>query len=86
VVELLPIEDRVIVREDYYHYPRDRSNVYCLDASLEAVWFAERPSGNDVYSGILGLAEGRLRLYSYDGFTCQVDPGTGRLLEARFTK
>jgi hypothetical protein len=85
-VQLLPLGERVIVREDYYHFPRARSNVYCLDASLDEVWSAERRSPSDVYSGMFEPVNGRLPLYSWEGFDCEVDVDTGRLLRSVFTK
>ncbi len=100
-MQLLPIDDDVIVLEEYYHFPRDRSNVYRLAAALAEVWSAERrkgsstdvytalilgPTSADGYSGPLILAEGEIRAHTCDGFACVLDARTGRIIRQVFTK
>jgi hypothetical protein len=44
IVQMLPLGDRVVVREDYRQFPKERSNLNCLNAELRRVWTAELPS------------------------------------------
>lgn len=43
IVQMLPLGDRVVVREHYRQFPKERSNLNCLDAELCRVWTAELP-------------------------------------------
>ena len=86
VVQLLPVASGVVVREDYYHYPRATSNLYYLDAALREVWRAERPSASDAYSGPVSEQGGLLCCGTWDCWSCELDPATGRLLRKVWTK
>jgi hypothetical protein len=86
IVQLLPLGDRIVVREDYYQFPRGTSNVYCLDAELQRVWAAELPAETDVYANPVVQREAQLSCASWDGSTCTIDPATGRITHEEFTK
>jgi len=86
VVQLLPIGENVVVREDYYNFPRGTSNVYCVDAELRTVWEAELPHPTDAYANPVVQIQGALQCASWDCFTCDLDPQTGKILKQSFTK
>ena len=86
IVQLLPFGDGVIVREDYYRHPRDSSNVYFLDDHLRELWRAERPSATDAYANAVTLVAGLLESATWEGWSCTLDPTTGRMLSREFTK
>ena len=86
IVQLLPLLSGVVVREDYYHYPRATSNLYFLDAALCEVWRAERPSEADVYSGPVSEQDGILRCFTWNCWDCELDPASGHLLRKVWTK
>jgi outer membrane protein assembly factor BamB len=82
IVQLLPLGQRVLVREDYYQFPRGSSNVYCLDADFQQIWSAELPDQSDVYVRI----DSGPSCSSWNGFYCTIDPDTGRIIKKEFTK
>ena len=86
VVQYVPMADRVIVREAYYRFPRGESNVYCLDSDLRLLWKAELPRTSDVYSGPIILTRGVLACSSWEGYTCILDPATGRIRSRSLTR
>ena len=86
IVQLLPVGENVVVREDYYEFPRGASNVYCVNAQLETIWEAELPHPTDAYANPVVEDASALRCASWDGFTCDIDPQSGRLLKQSFTK
>lgn len=86
VVQLLPLGSGVVVRENYYHYPRATSNLYYLDATLREVWRAERPAASDVYANPVSLQDGRLNCSTWECWDCEIDPTSGRLIRKLFTK
>jgi hypothetical protein len=86
VVQLLPLASGVVVREDYYHYPRATSNLYYLDAQLREVWRAERPSASDAYSARVSECDGLLCCFTWECWACELDPASGRLLRKVWTK
>lgn len=86
IVQLLPLSSGVVVREDYYHYPRTTSNLYYLDAALRERWRAERPSASDAFSGDVSEHDGLLRCFTWQCWACELDPASGRLLRKVWTK
>jgi hypothetical protein len=86
VVQILPTEARLIVREDYYRFPEGQSNLYCLDHDLRRLWTAELPSAGDAYANPVLDRGVVLECGSWGGFTCEIDPGTGQIVRKAFTK
>jgi hypothetical protein len=86
VVQCAPIGDRVVVREDYYCFPRGQSNVYCLDENFRLIWKAELPSSTDVYANPVLVTDAGLVCASWEGDTCTLDGETGRIRSRVFTK
>jgi hypothetical protein len=63
------------------------SNVYCLDRDLHLVWTAELPFPTDTYSNnVIDKGTTLLQCASWDGFTCELDSSTGRIIHKAFTK
>ena len=86
IVQILPLGDNIIVREDYYRFPRGRSNVYCLDSELRPVWFAETLASNEAYANQVTETNGCLVCCSWEGARCTIDAATGRILHKEFAK
>lgn len=86
VVQLLPHGEGVVVREDYVRHPDGVSNVYYLDAHLREQWRAELPSASDVYANPVEVRDGMLRVASWNCYTCDLDPASGRLISSVFTR
>jgi hypothetical protein len=86
LVQILCVGDHVVVREDYYQFPRDRSNLYCLDADLQPVWVAERPSHTDAYANAVTNTPDGLECATWECVTCTLDVETGRIRSKVFTK
>ena len=87
IVQALPIGSRVVVREDYYEFPRGQSNVYCLTEDFDLAWTAELPWQNDIYANpVIPTQDGFLSCASWDGMSCTLHPETGRIIKKVFTK
>lgn len=86
IVQVLPIGSNIVVREDYYQFPRGQSNVYCVTEDFEPVWSAELPWQNDVYANPVIATPDGLSCASWDGMSCTLSPETGRILKKVFTK
>jgi len=87
VVEVIDTAFGTLVREDYYRYPQQESNLYMLDSSSRPIWFAERAMGDDAYANpIRRIGEDKIKCASWKGFDCEIDLRTGRLINAAFTK
>lgn len=81
VVQFLNVGDRLIVREHAFGFLQGFSNLYCLDAALRLIWFAELPAESDLYAGTVTAEAGVLVCDSADGCTCRIDAASGRIVE-----
>ena len=86
IVQCLAIGSNVIVREDYFQFPRGVSNVYCLDLSFQKLWDAELPWETDVYANPIVEVGSNVVCASWDGDTCTLSPTTGKILKKVFSK
>jgi hypothetical protein len=87
IVQALRIDSGIVVREDYYQFPRGQSNVYLLTENFVLVWSAELPWQRDVYANdVFPTMEGLLSCASWDGMSCTIHPETGHILKKVFTK
>jgi len=84
VLELAP--DRWLVREDYFRFPRGRSNLYCVGRSLAIVWAADLPSSDDSYCNDAEIRDGKLFAWTWNCFRCELDAATGHIVSKQFTK
>ena len=70
-----------VVLENPTGFPRGESNLYCVSASGEMIWKAEKPEPNTLYLRIaLNLDGGTLSTYTTGGHACELDLRTGKLL------
>jgi hypothetical protein len=87
VVESLSTSHGTLVREDYYGYPQEESNVYMIDDNGTPIWFAERAMDNDAFTGSIAMhGPDRMVCGSWRGFTCEIDLRDGKIIKAEFTK
>jgi hypothetical protein len=87
IVEKIDTQFGTLVREDYYGYPRSESNLYMVDAQGKPIWFAERVANDDSYANpIRQLGECRIKCASWNGFDCEIDIKSGKLIDSAFTK
>jgi len=70
----------VIVRELGDGFLPGLTNLYCLDAALNLLWFADQPSGADFYADLGREEEGCLVCTSTAGIECRIDLAGGRTL------
>ena len=92
------IGGRIIVIYKYWLGPKHRSllstqdsgpfhNVAAFDDAGRKLWTAENPTrrnGADAY--VEFISEDPLILWNFACFRCTIDPATGKLLNAEFTK
>jgi hypothetical protein len=79
---LAAAEGRLIVREHAFGFLPGFSNLYCLDNALRLIWFAELPTGTDLYASPVTEAAGTLVCTSAGGVACRLDPADGKILSA----
>ncbi len=87
VVEAIDTAFGTLVREDYYHHPKRESNLYMVDSASQPIWFAERATADDAYANpIRRVGDDKIKCASWNGFDCEIDLRTGKLIKAPFTK
>ena len=70
-----------IVLEDPNEFPRDKSNLYCLDQNGEFVWLAEKPEPAGLYNRVMLNTDGNtLSTYTITGEACELDLINGTLI------
>lgn len=70
-----------IVLEDPSGFPRNECNLYCINSHEKIVWIAERPAPQSLFSR-LKLNEDceTFSAYTVDGYACDLEIKTGKLL------
>jgi hypothetical protein len=87
VVEAVETRLGILVREDYYGYPQTESNLYMLDAHGDTIWFAEIAMTNDAYANRIRFSSDcSVKCCTWQGFDCEIDLNTGKLMRCEFTK
>src|SRR4051812_23926420 len=88
VKQAVVIDGRAVVLYDYMAGPKHRQfhNLEAFSLSGERVWTAEHPGSDtaDAYVEILSISP--FVVWNFAGFRCTIDPSSGRLVEAQFTK
>ena len=70
-----------IVLEDPNHFPRGKSNLYCLDQKGELVWVAEKPEPAGLYNRVMLNTDGNtISTYTITGEACELDLMNGTLI------
>jgi len=84
IVQVLHLAEHLIVREDYFHFPEGKSNLYCVDADLNLVWSAQLPGPSDIYANpVTQTAAGLVcaaRSARMPGQTVHVAGGAGAMI------
>ena len=88
ILDSCEIHGRVIVIFDYMSYPKSKqaNNMVAFDSDQNELWIAEHPTTqtNDAY---VKFTKGdRLQAWNFACYLCEIDPATGKLLSAEFTK
>lgn len=87
MVETIDTPFGTLIREDHYGYPPTESNLYMVDAQGVPLWFAERAMPDDAFANPIRYSGGlSFKCGSWNGFECQIDLRTGKLLGTVFTK
>jgi len=70
-----------IVLEHYSGFPRNESNLYCVNQDGKIAWFAEKPDSSTLYSRVGFNEDGvTIATYTINGHACDLDPKTGKIL------
>ena len=90
--QVLYLNDRIIYRllVNTFEY-KNNENIYCIDNEGKLLWQVESkdnfPNPIHPYTGIrLDEKTGELWAYNWNGFDCQLDIETGKVLKQIFTK
>ena len=83
-------DGRILVCEDYYKFEyHGKSNIYCLNRTLDIDWFLERPNPalepDDVYVGFNTKGE-KVCANSWTCFWVEIDLENGTIKDIAFTK
>ena len=78
IEEIVEIDSLQIIRENYFQFPKGKSNIYAKDIEDKIVWFAELPIEGDSYSNPMVLKDGKLRASSWKGFTVLINIKNGK--------
>ena len=85
IIQVIPLDDTYLVREDPEGFPVDRSNVYLLDSNLNRCWTAELPVPGDVYTEIRSFT-GRIWAASRAGHFCTLSQATGVIFKRDWSR
>ncbi len=88
VADARRVGERIVVLYDYMSGPTSRQfqNVEAFGPSGERLWTAQHPTNETADAYVRFLSVEPLRLSSFVGFDCELDPRTGRLLHSVFTR
>lgn len=86
IKEAIDVNGGILVREDYFGYPKGESNIYLLIEGNKIEWFAELPMENDAYVNPIVLGKESFKCGSWNGFTCTVSLIDGKIINRLFTK
>ena len=77
----IQLTDGTIVLEDPKGFPRNESNLYCLQFDGKILWRAEKPDPQTLYSRVrLNDDDKTLGSYTLSGHACELDAQTGKIL------
>lgn len=88
-LDAIRLGERVLVIHDYMAYPRGKPSPNLVAYSLtgERLWTAENLGGLDESDAYVNfVSEEPLWVWNFACYRCRIDPGTGKLLERKFTK
>ena len=88
-MDAVRIGEHILVIHDYMAYPLEQPapNLVAYTTNGKRLWTAEnltRDSATDAYTNI--SSEDPLWVGNFMGYSCKIDPQTGKLLERVFTK
>jgi hypothetical protein len=88
VADARRIGDRIVVIYDYTSGPTNAAfpNVEAFDDAGRKLWTAENPGAGATDAYVEFVSEKPLALWNFACFRCTLDPATGKLLSAVFTK
>ncbi len=79
-------KDLVVLFEMAHRGYKTVGNLIRITALGDLVWWAElTDTGSDAYTAIAVSDEG-IQAFSWDGYSCKIDPTTGRILSKTFAK
>ena len=84
IVQVEPIEEGIVVREDYFRF--EGSNVYLVDYDFRELWVAQLPSDSDSFANPVSRVPGGLSCGSWEGWRCLLSTKTGKIISKEFTK
>jgi hypothetical protein len=88
VLQAKQIGARVLVIFDYMAYPQGRpaANLLAFDEHQKKMWDAQNPSDSPTDAFVNFVSESPVQVWNFAGYSCEIDPDTGRLLKSVFTK
>jgi hypothetical protein len=88
--EAIRLGERILVIHDYRAYsntdPAKNRNLIAYSTAGQQLWVAENPSKSEADVFLSFVCDSPLQVWNYACFVCTIDPETGRLIDARFTK
>ncbi|HRQ90673.1 MAG TPA: hypothetical protein PLA50_17905 [Bacteroidia bacterium] len=87
ILQARMIGNKVLIIFDYMAYPNvpPAPNLVAYDQNQKELWIAENPGGGAA-AYVNFISEEPLKVWNFSCFICTLDPKTGKLLEAEFTK
>ena len=88
VTQAVVVDGRVILLYDYMAGPRHRQfqNLEAFSFSGERLWTAEHPTSQTADAYVEILSTSPFLVWDFACYRCTIDPSTGRLISAQFTK
>jgi hypothetical protein len=88
VADARRIGDRIVVIYEYMSGPKRAAfhNVEAFDDAGRKLWTAENPGTGATDAYVEFMSEEPLIIWNFACFRCTIDPATGKLLNAEWTK
>jgi hypothetical protein len=81
IEKTIPTIIGMIILENYFDFPSDISNLYCIKENGDMVWQAETPEPRALYTRVMLNSDGySLLAYANTGHACEIELSTGKLI------
>ncbi len=88
VKQAVVIDSKAVLLYDYMAGPKHHQfrNLEAFSFSGDRLWTAEHPGSDTADAYVEILSTSPLVVWNFACFRCTIDPSSGRLIEAQFTK
>ncbi len=77
----------IAVLENYYEYPKGKSNLYLLNSEGSIIWFGKLPTERDTFVDFTyDLVRNVIIASTWEGMSCEIELISGKTVKEKFVK